>query len=173
MNGKSARVVSLDRVVDANFNISDFEHRPSQVRQWFTNNIIRPMFAHLVGRADGKSVMLQATAAGVLKVASSSVAIENYSVNDAVVGFGYFSIASAATVTVDLGDIYSVIDLYSRDNELYVELDNGNGSFGDKILMRGNLNEVVSRDMVVERVRASNVVTDGSKDSKAMVIGWK
>ena len=173
MGGKGAKVNSIDQLVDANLKISEFEHKPSQVRQWFTNNIIRPAFAYMVGWTGSKAVMLRVTSAGALKTSASATAIENYQVNDAISGIGYLLITGITTVTITLSEVHSSIDLYSRDNEIYVELDNGNGSFGSKILMRGNLNEVSSHDIVVKRIRFSNVVTDGTSDGKVMCVAWR
>lgn len=86
MVARGAKVVSVDRIIDANLNIPEFEHRPAQVRQWFSNNIIRPMLAYGVGWTGDKAVMLRATTSGVLKIASVGAGLERVESMDGTAG---------------------------------------------------------------------------------------
>lgn len=76
MTGTGAKVVSIDQVIDANLDILDFKRRPSRVRQWFTNNVIRPMLSYGVGWTGTRAVMLRATPTGFLKVASVGAGLD-------------------------------------------------------------------------------------------------
>ena len=122
MAGKKTKVVSIDRIIDADLNISDFDHRPSQIRQWFTNNIIRPMLAHLVGWTGTKAVMLRATSGGVLKVADVGSGLERI---DSQTGIAV-AVESGAVIFADTASKVRIIangfDLYfrpSRDGTNY------------------------------------------------------
>ena len=118
MAGKSAKVNSIDQMVDANLTISDFEHRPSQVRQWFTNNIIRPMFSHLVGWTGTKAIMLRATNAGILKTASVGSGLERVeSLNGTatVTESGDITFAEAVSRVRIIANTYDMLFRSSRD----------------------------------------------------------
>ena len=122
MTRKSAKVNSIDQMVDANLTISDFDHRPSQVRQWFTNNIIRPMFSHLVGWTGTKAVMLRATNAGVLKTASVGSGLERVeSLNGTATATESAAIEFAETVSRVriIANDYDMLFRSSRDTVNY------------------------------------------------------
>lgn len=67
---KSATVKTVDQVLDMDMSVEGMNTRPSRIRQWFTNNIIRRMFSYpLIW--DGEHFRLQkATTDGVTLVAS-------------------------------------------------------------------------------------------------------
>lgn len=66
---RSAAVNTVDQVLDMDMSVEGLKTRPSRIRQWFTNNIIRRMFAYPL-IYDGVHFKLQrATKEGVTLVA--------------------------------------------------------------------------------------------------------
>lgn len=66
---KSAAVKTVDQVLDMDMSVEGMNTRPSRIRQWFTNNIIRRMFAYPIVW-DGVHFKLQkSTTDGVIEVA--------------------------------------------------------------------------------------------------------
>jgi len=126
MGQKSAKVVSIDRIIDANLNISEFEHRPAQIRQWFSNNIIRPMLAYGVGWTGTSAVMLRATTTGILKVASVGAGLDRME--------GFNGIAGAA----ESGDIVftnavSKVRVIANTNDMYFRPSRDGVNFEDQV----------------------------------------
>ena len=134
MSGKSAKVVSVDRIVDANLNISDFDHRPSQVRQWFTNNIIRPMFSYLVGWADTKAVMLRATAGGVLKTASVGSGLEHV---EAKTG----TATDTESAAIKFSDTVSRVRIIANDYDMYFRPSRDSVNYEDQIHIKHDVEQ--------------------------------
>ena len=126
MKGKSAKVVSIDRMVDANLNILDFKHRPSQVRRWFTNNIIRPMFAYGVGWTGTNAVMLRATTTGFLKVASVGAGLDRV---EASTGLA----VAAESGDIVLGDIASKVRIIANGFDMYFRPSRDGTNYEDQI----------------------------------------
>lgn len=126
MAAKGAKVVSIDRVVDANLNIDDFEHRPQQVRQWFSNNIIRPMFAHGVGWTGDKAVMLRATTTGFLKIASVGAGLDRVESTDGTA-------VAAESGDVFFANIVSKVRIIANDHDMYFRPTRDGVNFEDQI----------------------------------------
>jgi len=123
---KGAKVVSIDRIVDANLNIADFAHRPAQLRQWFTNNVISPMFAYTVGWTGDKAVMLRATVGGVLKVANVGSGLEHVETQAGVAG------------AVESGDVVfancvSKVRVIANINDMYFRPSRDGVNFEDQV----------------------------------------
>lgn len=135
MVGSEAEVVSIDRIVDANLNISDFVHRPATVRQWFTNNVVNPVFSHLVGWTGAKAIMLQATAAGVLKVADVGSGLERVE--------GKTGIAQAAeSGAVAFIDTASKVRVIANDYDLYFRSSRDGTNYEDQIHVKADVEQV-------------------------------
>lgn len=126
MSGKSAKVVSIDQMVDANLNIEEFDRRPSQVRQWFTNNIIRPMFAYGVGWTGTHAIMLRATTTGFLKVASVGAGLDRVEVETGVAG----AVESAGTV---FADTVSKVRVIANTHDMYFRPSRDGVNFEDQV----------------------------------------
>lgn len=135
MAGKTTKVVSIDRIVDANFNISDFEHRPSQVRQWFTNNIIRPMLAHAVGWTGTKAVMLRATNAGVLKVANVGSGLERV---ERLTG----TAVAAESGDIDFSSTASKVRVIANEYDMYIRPSRDGFNYDDQIYIKADVEQV-------------------------------
>jgi len=123
---KGAEVVSIDRIVDANLNISDFAHRPAQLRQWFTNNVIKPAFAYTVGWTGDKAVMLRATVGGVLKVANVGSGLEYVEAQTGVAG-------AAESAHIAFANTVSRVRIIANVNDMYFRPSRDGVNFEDQI----------------------------------------
>lgn len=146
MAGKQAKVVSIDRIVDANLNISDFDHRPSTVRQWFSNNIIRPMFSYMVGWTGTRAVMLQATSTGFLKIASVGAGL------DRVEGL------TGVAVAVESGDIFfdntvSKVRVIANTHDMYFRPSRDGVNFEDQVHIIAGESETLDMTCAAFRVQ--------------------
>ena len=153
MAGKSAKVNSIDRIVDANLNIEEFEHRPGQVRQWFSNNIIRPMFAYMVGWTGTKAVMLRATAAGILKVADVGSGLERV---DSSTGLAV-AVESAAIAFVNP---VSKVRVIANINDMYLRTSRDGINWEDQIHILADTPQVfdiTSHSFMVQRYGVNDV----------------
>ena len=150
MAGKSTKVVSIDRIVDANLNISDFEHRPQQIRQWFTNNIIRPMFAHTVGWTGTNAVMLRATAAGILKVADVGSGLERVEALTGTAG----ALESAGT---DFTETASKVRVIANDFDMYFRPSRDGTNYEDQIHVKADVEQVFDITCMAFRVQRYGV----------------
>lgn len=146
MVGKSAKVISIDRVVDANLNIRDFDHRPAQIRQWFSNNIIRPAFAHLVGWTGTRAVMLRSTTAGVLKVADVGSGLEQIETDAGVAG----AVESGDQV---FGEIASKVRIIANDFGMYFRPSRDGTNFEDQIHVLPDIENVFEITCAAYRVQ--------------------
>jgi len=154
MIGKSAKVNGVDRIVDANLNISDFEHRPNQVRQWFSNNIIHPMFSYLVGWTGTKAVMLRATAAGILKVANVGSGLERVESLDGIAG----AVESAA---IEFTDTVSRVRVIANDYDLYFRSSRDGVNWEDQIHVKADVEQsfdLVCHSFMLQRYGVNDVI---------------
>ena len=154
MVGKEAKVSSINRVVDANLNISDFDHRPSQVRQWFTDNVIHPVFGHLVGWADTKAVMLRATAGGVLKTASVGSGLERMESKTGVA-------TDVESGDIAFTDVMSRIRVIANDYDMYLRTSRDGINYEDQIHIKHDVEQVFdisTQSFKVQRYDINDVV---------------
>ena len=153
MTRKSAKVISVDRIVDANLNISDFDQRPSQVRQWFSNNIIRPAFSYLVGWTDTNAVMLRATEGGVLKTASVGSGLEHIQ-----------ALNGTATATesgaIEFTEIESRVRIIANDYDMYFRPSRDGVNYEDQIHIKHDVEQsfdITCKCFMVQRYTANDV----------------
>jgi len=154
MTGKAAKVHSVDRIVDANFNISDFTHRPAQIRQWFSNNVIRPAFSYLVGWTGDKAVMIRTTAAGILKVADVGSGLEDVETKSGT-ATGTESAAQEFTETV------SKIRVIATDYDMYIRTSKDGVNWGDQIHVKADVEQTFDMTVAafkVQRYGINNVI---------------
>ena len=135
MTGNGAKVSSIDRIVDADLNISEFEHRPNQIRQWFTNNIIRPAFAHLVGWTGTNAVMLRATAAGVLKTANVGSGLERIEVETGIA-------VAVESADIEFDDAVSQVRVIANDFDMYFRPSRDGTNFEDQIHVKADVEQI-------------------------------
>ena len=153
MAGKEAKVNSIDRIVDANLNIEEFEHRPTQVRQWFSNNIIRPMFAYMVGWTGTKAVMLRSTAAGILKVADVGSGLERVDTQGGLAQ----AVESAAIAFVDT---VSKVRVIANTNDMYLRTSRDGTNWEDQIHILADIPQtfnIACHSFMVQRYGVNDV----------------
>ena len=174
MAKRPVEIVEEPQIVDEHLLIDEFSFRPSQVRRWFTNNIIRRMLSYLVGWTGTRAVMLKATSAGILKVAYTGAGFEDYVSNPSQETHeDWVTPEAVATSEEDFGVNYSSWLIRTKDFEMVCEIDNGTGVYGQKFLLRGDLNEALGQDSVIRKARFSNKDTDGAHDGSYQIMGWK
>lgn len=161
MAGNSAKVNSIDRIVDANLNIEEFEHRPSQIRQWFSNNIIRPMFSYLVGWTGTKAVMLRATTAGILKVANVGSGLERV---ESLTGVA----VAAESAGIDFTEAVSKVRIIANTNDMYFRPSRDGTNFEDQVHIKADVEQ--SFDITCAAFRVQRY---GLNDSEYEVEGYR
>ena len=153
MAGKAAKVNGIDRIVDADLNISEFEHRPAQVRQWFSNNIIRPMFAYMVGWTGTKAVMLRATTAGILKVANVGSGLERV---EALAG----TAVAAESANIVFDNAVSKVRIIANTHPMYFRPSRDGTNFEDQVHILPDVSEsfdITCAAFTVQRYGANDV----------------
>lgn len=144
---KSAKVISIDRIVDADLNISELEHRPSQVRQWFSNNIIRPMFAYTLGWTGKKAVMLRATAGGILKVANVGSGLERVESLNGTAG----AVESAG---IGFTETISRVRIIANDHDMYFRSSRDGVNYEDQVHIKADVEQsfdITTASFMVQR----------------------
>ena len=150
MTGNGAKVSSIDRIVDADLNISEFEHRPNKIRQWFSNNIIRPSFAYLVGWTGTKAVMLKATAAGVLKTAAVGSGLEYMEVETGIA-------VAVESADIEFDDTASRVRVIANDHDMYFRPSRDGTNFEDQIHVKADVEQVFDVACAAFRVQRYGV----------------
>jgi len=80
MARKSPRIEEQNLRLDANLLPAEFSPQPSQVRRWFTRNILQGVWSILFGWYNGRPVSLRARSDNVLIVADVGTGFETYEV---------------------------------------------------------------------------------------------
>ena len=170
---KEARVdVVLQRVEEKIGN--EINAFPSHIYRYGVNNIFQRAFAYLLGwKSDGEPQKIAVTEGGLVKVATYPKIAEEYERNPTSNSDGYITISGAEEKTETFSDVVNTIDIFARDNDIYFQLSKDGITFGNKILLRGSINEAISIDFSVRAVKLTNVVTDGSANGKYQVVGYR
>jgi len=171
MPRRSAEVEHVVQRIDEDL-LTDLRQHPTQVRRWSIDNIFRRGLAYLVGWTGTKALMLRCTTAGVLKVAAIGAALEKYERNPSSATDGWVTISGTAVNTETFTEPQNSITVWTKDYELYMEVQRTDGTWLPKILLRGDVNEIFSQDIVANAVRFRNVVTDGTQNASYQVVGW-
>jgi len=77
---KSSRIVESIIRLDSDLLPEEFNPNPSQVRRWFTRNILQGVWGILFGWTEKKPIALKARSDGVLVVADVGAGFETYEV---------------------------------------------------------------------------------------------
>jgi len=78
MPRRKAEVVEVTQRIDEDL-LGDIEQYPTQIRRWFSSNIIQRVFSYLFGfTEDGFVRKLRVTRSGKLKVASAGSGFTEY-----------------------------------------------------------------------------------------------
>jgi len=171
MPRRSAEVEHVVQRIDEDL-LTDLRQHPTQVRRWSIDNIFRRGLAYLVGWTGTKALMLKCTTAGILKTVTVGAGLEKYERNPSSNIDGWVTISGTAINTETFSEIQNSITVWTKDYELYIQVQRADGSWLPKILLRGDLNEVFSQDIVARAIRLSNVVTDGTANASYQVVGW-
>lgn len=147
---------------------------PSHIRRYGVNNIFTRVFAYTLGwTAEQKPVKLQATSAGSLKVAYTGAGLEVYERNPTSAADGWILISGATQNVETFSQAMSVVDIMTKNFEVYVELSHDGVTYGAKKLLRGDLNHMKSWDVSTKMVRFSNVNTDGAHNASYELVGYR
>ena len=171
-----ARDADVDVVVQrVEENIADeIDVIPSHVRRYSTDNTFQRSFSYLLGwTVDDEPRKIRCSKAGVLRVSTEIVGFESYERNPTSNIDGYVLISGVEEKMEAFSTTMSRVDIRTRDNEIYMQLSSNGISWLPKILLRGDLNEVVSMDFSVKSVRFTNVVTDGTKNGRYQIVGYR
>jgi len=113
------------------------------------------------------------TAGGLLRVSSYPPVVEEYERNPSSDVDGYITISGSEVKTEEFSDVVNTVDIFTADNDIFIQISKDGKEFGKKIMLRGSLNEVISIDFSVKAIKFSNVVTDGSANGKYQVVGYR
>jgi len=172
MPRKEAAVERVQQRIDADL-LTDLPQYPSQIRRWFVDNVFRRGLAYLVGYTGTKALILKCTSGGILKVATVGAGLETYERNPTSGVDGWITISAAEVKTETFTETCNSLTIWTKGYECYLEISKDGVVWGPKILIRGDLNEVFSQDIVTKAVRLSNVVTDGTQNASYQVVGWR
>lgn len=147
---------------------------PTHIRRYGVNNIFQRVFSYLLGwKADGKPVKLAATAAGSLKVAATGAGLEASERNPTSDTDGWIALSGSTAKTELFTAEVSVVDIMSKDYDLYVQLSGDNVTFQPKKLMRGSINHMKSVDFVTLSAKFLNADTDGAHNASFEIVGYR
>jgi len=113
------------------------------------------------------------TEGGLLRVSTYPKVSEYYERNPTTNVDGYVEITGSEVKTEEFSSVMNTVDIFTADNDIYVELSNDGEQFFGKILLKGSLNQTYSIDFSVKAVRFRNVVTDGTANGKYQVVGYR
>lgn len=135
MAGKGATVKSIDRIVDANLNISELVQRPEEIRQWFSNNIIRPAFSYLVGWTGTNARMIRVTSNGILKTASVGSGLERVETSTGTA-------TAAESADIALANTASRIRVIANTYDMYLRTSRDGINYEDQIHIKHDVEQV-------------------------------
>lgn len=113
MGRKESVVEPVGQRVNGDFLISGLEYNPSQVRRWFSDNVIKPVFGHIIGVCEGRPVRLSCTSAGILRTATTGTGLSKIAAVIGVAG----AVESAA---IPLPRVAARIRVHTTHAGLYV-----------------------------------------------------
>jgi hypothetical protein len=86
---------------------------------------------------------------------------------------GYVSLSAGTSKTETFDSSVTRVDIFSKDNEIYVAFSVNGSTFKDNVLLCGDMSQTYSVDMTCLAIRFTNVNTDGSHDGRYQVVGWR
>jgi len=161
MPRKPSKVEETNFRLDANLIPEDMNPQPSQIRRWFTNNVLQGVWGLVFGWTGRKVKPLAATDAGWLKVAASSVPYEHMTVFSGTAGDSW-------SVDMVFPSAVSRIDVFVWDYDLSMQRAYPEGIYEAEFIIPGN--SMYSFDVVTEKIRLKNTVAGES--SRYQIIGW-
>jgi len=161
MARKSARAEEIVIRLDTDLLPNELRPNPSQVRRWFTRNILQGVWGILFGWTGSKPRPLAVTDAGWLKVAASSVPFEHNIVFSGIAGDAWSGDLSFPTIV-------SRIDVFVWDNPLLFQRATQEGVYEGEIEIP--LNSMYSFDAVTSKVRVMN--KNAGSPARYQIVGW-
>lgn len=161
MPRKPASIEEVNLRLDADLLPLDFSPQPTQVRRWFTRNVLQGVWGILFGWTGARPKPLAVTDAGWLKVAASSVPFEHNSVFAGTAG----DVWSADLV---FPQNVSRIDVFVWDNPLLLQRATQAGVYEGEIEIPTN--SMYSFDVVTSKVRVKNKTAGLA--ARYQIVGW-
>lgn len=162
------------QIIDGDLELGEFAYRPSHIRRWFVNNILRRMFAYLVGWDGAKFRLLRTTPGGILKVGVAGAGYDRYeSQPSQVLHATWVTVAGAATSVETFTEVMSSVLIRVKDFDLRGEISVDGIVYGQKFILLGSVNEAFSLDISAKAVRFSNADTGGAADGSYQLMGFK
>lgn len=162
------------QIIDGDLELDEFAYRPSHIRRWFVNNILRRMFAYLVGYDGTKFKMLRVTPGGILKVGVAGAGYSAYESNPSQVNHeDWVTVAGVATSVETFSDVMASVLIRVKDFDMVCEISTDGITYGQKFMLLGSVNEAFSLDMSCKLVRFSNADTGGTADGSYQVMGFR
>ena len=106
-----------------------------------------------------------------MKSASAGAGFEKYERNPTSDVDGYVTISGTDVKVETFSTVMSGFDIWTKDNDIYIQLSEDGVVWMEKIMLRGSLNEIWSENIAVKAIKLSNVVTDGTANGSYQVIG--
>lgn len=161
MPRKPAEVVEVTLRLDTELLPLDLSPNPSQVRRWFTSNVLQAIWGLVFGWTGTRIKPIAVTDAGWLKVAASMTPYEHNSVFAGTAG----DVWSADLV---FPQNVSRLDIFVWDNPLVIQRATQAGIYEGEIEIPTN--SMYSFDVVTSKVRVKNKTAGLA--SRYQVVGW-
>jgi len=161
MPRREARKEEVMIRLDANLLPLDFSPGPSQVRRWFTSNVIQAIWGVLFGWTGNKVKPISVTDAGWIRVAASSVPFEHNSNHAGSAGDTWGG-------DLTFPKIVSRLDVFAWDNPLLFQRAAEAGVYEGEIEIPANA--MYSFDCTTEKVRVKN--KSAGNVARYQIIGW-
>lgn len=131
MPRKSAELEEVIQRLDEDF-LTELRQFPSQVKRWFTSNVIQRALAYLAAfTEEGKARTLKCTADGKLKVVAAGAGFTDYTVKKGTAADDY-----TADNTFEFSSGYSRWDILIEDNDAIASFKKENAVWGDDITLK-------------------------------------
>ena len=162
------------QIIDGDLELDEFAYRPSHIRRWFVNNILRRMFAYLVGFDGSKFKLLRVTPGGILKVGVSGAGYSAYESNPSQVNHeDWVTVVAAATSVETFSAVVASVLVRVKDFDMVCEISTDGITYGQKFILLGFVNEAFSLDISAKLVRFRNANTGGAANGSYQVMGFR
>lgn len=147
--------------LDANLLIEEFKPQPTQVRRWFTSNILQNAISILCGWTGRKPVPLSATESGLLNVATVSVPFVHQKVFVGTAGDLY-------SPDLVFPEYVDRVDVFVWDNPLVFKRAAPGGIYEEEIELPAN--SMYSVDVTTEKIAVKN--KSAGLVARYQIVGW-
>ena len=167
-------VTEETQIIDGDLELDEFAYRPSHIRRWFVNNILRRMFAYLVGFDGSKFKLLRVTPSGILKVGVAGAGYSAYESNPSQVNHeDWVTVVAAVTSVETFSEVMASVLVRVKDFDIVCEISTDGIVYGHKFVLLGSVNEAFSVDINCKKVRFRNANTDGAHNGSYQLMGFK